>query len=477
MSGVNIRATPEQLNELDNLADDLAERAAEIPATAQRIIRKSFPSVLEKNTDRFLPSYVQLGKVNLHWQLFLVNSGGKVTFFFSKRKKQFDNSLVADINMSIRPYQKIDPLDAPAPLGLFWLPPRFIELKPPNDFSKKIKGIKPKKTKSADNVLWLKTGPQGRDRMAVAFDKPLPKSQFIYFKNGQLNCQTEKAKKVPLEWFEILLSAMRPWIAGEAAAPLAIDLRKSDGEIRRILQILSDNFLTISKKMVETQTDPKGQNPLWVNRLCPYYQVSDYSVNVRFRLSKEGTITEEPPSGAIETVSQKKQKDDLFQLLVQLKGLWRQNQPVVHFKILPPDFLIEGPLFEAFLSELLQPANNKKPQQHLKDITQKLDTQPAALSKALSAYQPNAFIFRIKRTSRFDTQMFVLRVIENGKPRTLFFAANFDVDAHNNKVIYIKNSIENLLEKPNGSFELKNKGVRYFMRLLFHINEWKNKVV
>ena len=106
-----------------------------------------------------------------------------------------------------------------------------------------------------------------------------------------------------------------------------------------------------------------------------------------------------------------------------------------------------------------------------------LGIQATALKTALTTHSPKAFIFRIKRGSEWDKEMFVLPVVENGQERTLVFEAEFKVNAADKLVTYNDGSADNLLEKENGQFELKNDGVRYFMRLMFHINEWKNKVV
>ena len=50
MSETSLKASPEQLGLLDNLADELAAKTAQIPAAAQRVFLRSFPQILEKPT-------------------------------------------------------------------------------------------------------------------------------------------------------------------------------------------------------------------------------------------------------------------------------------------------------------------------------------------------------------------------------------------------------------------------------------------
>lgn len=459
---------------LDELAKNLAEQSAKIPIAAQRIINRSFPQILENSPGGFVPAYLQMGTANVHWQLFLEKQKGEMVFFFSKRKRngkengELDNSFTTDISFSLSPAANSPPIPETSMLGHFWAPPPFLELAPPGDLVGIVRSKIKKDTSS--NLLWLRLGP---DLMAIHFvtSEQFQNSDLFYFENRKKPVEHHPAKKAPLAWFKAMLAAIRPWASGETATPIPINMDRS-GEIREILSILSNNFLSISKGLQGAYKDEA--HPL--QPFYPFYELSNYAVKVRLRLTSEGKVVEEAGLEN-ETEKVKKIKEDLFQLEVLLKGEWEEGRPVIHFKILPPDFLVSGPLFNAFVQELIRPKGEKKPEQHLTELAKVLKTTAAALEHALTHNAPGAFIFRIQRKKTGDTQMFVLPVTENGQARHLFFSADFKVDAGKAAVTLKKiPAVKNLLKKNGEGDEMEHPGEKYFMRLMFHIKEWKNRV-
>lgn len=479
MSELSIQATEKQLVLLENLAGELAERTSQIPLAAQQIIKNALPDLMDNKRSQQLPAYIQLGVVKLHWELFIEHRKNQIVFFFFKRKKAFDNSLQTNISMSIRPVQRLSPTPFPTLVHHYWLPPISIELAPATALAREVRQNNPNKNKTA-HTLWLRLGPTNNDLLAIVFRNQIGQSKLFFFKNGQSSNQSPiNAKQAPLLWYEWLLVAIRSWIAGQTDAPRLINLRQSAGEIQTILRILSGNFSTISQKMEEHQQAHEKTNTAW-KKMVPYYQIADYEANIRFRLNDAGEVPKEVPASELETVESLQKKEDLFQLKVSLNAFRKNNQQIIHFKILPPDFLIEGPFFNAFLQELQQPKATKNLQKYLKKASRKLNISSKIFQEALAAAQsgvPDAFVFRIQRGRKFDTQMFVLPLPSKSKSKHLFFAAKFEVDASKQTVRLKEKSLENLLESSNGQFELKNQGVRYFMRLLSHINQWKNKVI
>ena len=74
--------------------------------------------------------------------------------------------------------------------------------------------------------------------------------------------------------------------------------------------------------------------------------------------------------------------------------------------------------------------------------------------------------------------MFVLPIEEKGQTRNLFFSAEFEVNVQHLTVSFHNIlSVKNLLKKKGSHYEMVHPGEKYFMRLLFHVNEWKNKVM
>ena len=470
MSNTGKKETDEQLDLLDDLADNLAERTAQVPIAAQRIIKRSFPQLLGGSPSGFVPAYIQMGRAHFHWQLFLEDHQGRLIFFFSRKKRAIDNSFTTDINFSISPAAKKPPIHPTALLGHLWSPPALLELSPPRQLVK----IVVKKTGDAnpDNLLWLRLGPH---LLAIAFDasESFQRSNLFYFKNRESAFEQEMAKKAPLAWFEDMLKAIRPWAQGETGATTPIDLGRSEGEIQKILCILSDNFLSISQKMQDAF--PKENHPL--RPYFPFYELTDYTVKVLLRLTSEGKVIREV-SPEEESEEMLFKQEDLFQLEVQLKGSYEAGRPVIRFKILPPDFLTGGPLFDAFLQETLRPRDEKKPEKHLKKLARQLGTSTEALEKALTQPSTDTFIFRIQRKRKWDTQMFVLPIEEKGQTRNLFFSAEFEVNVQHLTVSFHNIlSVKNLLKKKGSHYEMVHPGEKYFMRLLFHVNEWKNKVM
>ncbi|MEO1257609.1 MAG: hypothetical protein AAFZ15_02395 [Bacteroidota bacterium] len=463
MSEINLRASPEQLGLLDDLADELAAKTAQIPAAAQRVFLRSFPHILEKTNRQLLPAYWQAGKVNLHWQLFLTSRNNQVFFLFFKRKNTFDNSLATDIRMTFSPCRQLAALATTASLGYFWSPPSFLELNPSPDL------IKLPATQSFEDLLWVRIGPNGKDLLAVDLTTFSKGNPMYYFAEGEKKPKTAKAKKAPLEWFEALLDAIRPWANGKTAAPIPIDLAASEGTIKRILQILSENFLTMSHQMQMAQSVVR-RHP--IETYHPYYQLSKYEVSVRFRLNDEGRVIGEEEGRVM--VEGQLQEEDLFQLEVLLRGHWSDGQPNIHFKILPPDFLTGGPLHLAFLEKLNAAITGDEGTKRLEKIVEKLEIPDAkTFLDALNKRPNKTFIFRIKRGRNWDKNVFVMPVSDSEGERYLWFNIKCRVDVQHNAVAYKLDSLENLLKKG----EPRKECVRYFMRLLFQINEWKKKVV
>ena len=116
---------------------------------------------------------------------------------------------------------------------------------------------------------------------------------YFILKNSEEKYANQNAKKAPFSWYEELLTAIRPWISGETAAPIPIDLNRSEGEIKKILGILSENYLTISKEMSTAQLPVAIQADHPLGLYFPFYQLSGYAAKVRLRLMSDGKIVKE----------------------------------------------------------------------------------------------------------------------------------------------------------------------------------------
>ncbi|MEM7103688.1 MAG: hypothetical protein AAF502_11190 [Bacteroidota bacterium] len=477
-----------QVGQLKDLSKQLSFNLAEVAVGARKVVKTSSSGILSGFPFNLHPGYLQLASFSINWELFIEQRSNK-SFFGFRRKNQFDNSLRTKISFKLTPVEQLPQGASKQKLAYQWSPPAFIELNPPDNFVQHV--FKDGKNNHG-NVLWIKDPSQPGSLMAFCFNKPkrLPLTDIYWFspKNSTAP-RAIIAKKAPFDWFEVILTAVIPWINGEFSPPVSIALDNTSSQIRNILKALSENYIICQRNLVKQQKQAGNGKDSLANYLDTAYLVSDYDASITLRLDKEENLnTEEsmvPKSIDLEEDDEglfdeedpemvaKGLFDDqeLFQIGVNMKGFREDNRPLIRFGIYPPDFVTEGPVFESFLDCFLKEVRKtEKIAKHL-NVTQDI------LEKALTTPDPGSFIFRIGKKGLRDLEVFVLRVENEGTNHLIMFRANFIFDPNTNRVIF-KKKIKNLIStNSDGSHKLEFKGVEYLIRLLWQLNQWKNNIL
>ena len=459
MSNSDAMNSSDQLGLLKDLTEKLGEKIEHIPLAARRIMQRSLFQLLDQPHEKWIPEYYQLGNLTLKWRLFLEKRENKVVFFFFKKKGVFDRSLMTNISATFEPAQYVTLFSKTVELNYNWMPPQFIELEPNKIWEMNVSQDDQKNI--SDNVLWLNINPGSDDLLAVAFRDEKHKSQVYYFEEGSNSSECFEAEDAPFVWYVKLLKVLRPWIAGQTGKPIPIDIKNSRMEIPRILKTLSKNYVITANKIAIAQSNANSQPSFH-----PKYRLSDYKADIRLRLKSDGKIHRSND----DLQDDLSEEDlDLFQLMVELEAKRINEKHYINFKILPPDFLIEGPLFDAFIEEISQVKYADK-------FSRKLDLPNNYFDSVITDYAKEAFIFRVKRTPKHDTQLFVIPTDKEFKTRPLVFSCKFKVTIDKNSV-ELQGNPTKLIHSKDNVYRLKEEGVKYFMQLLFHVNEWTNKII
>ncbi len=451
----------DQFKRLEGLSKELSKRLLSVVNASQKIIHKSLTELLTTSSNQFTRQFLQLGTISFNWQLYLQTRRIHVFFGF-KRKSKFDNLMKTDLSLAISPIEVPDNIGDVSRLKYHWSPPPFLVVDPPKDLYQKSRSNG--KKINNEHVLWMSTSDDSNELIALFFKDKEDKNDvtIYYFPNGLENPYEElKATDAPLSWYEKILSAVSLWNHEGYSPTLPINLAHSDIQIQTILKTISENFVEVHNELINNQLKKSKKATAISGQLAPFYQLEDYNAQLILRLNEEERVS---------TTSTKQSSADLelFQLGVSLKGHWLAGQPVIRFQIFPADFLTKGELFHNFLEVLLAEGKD--------ELIKDLGINSELLDKTFSNPPEGTFIFRAKKKGKHDIEMFVIPIKTKGRHHTLIFTGKFEVDASENTVKY-KGSFKNLIKEKDVTYKLENDGVKYFVQLLWQINQWKNKII
>jgi hypothetical protein len=391
------------------------------------------------------------------WRLYLVNVESHVVFFFMPPSLQ-DERLVLDADISFRVAtashtHEPERIMAEAIRRRIVLPD-FIK---PQPSSAEIEEFAPAKEGATQkNAMFLTLGPQRRNFLVVMNPDNEEKAQFRYSPAGMPGSIEPHDGKWPLEPFLDLIETIGSWVKGgfEIGPDMVLEVESlgDRSEVRRIL-------FTIIEAYSEAVNGVRMDRPapdLLVSALAGRYDVSDFQARVLLRLKPDGTLASE-------------NKDDPFQLMMLVRMIEEGENLKARVAVGPPDFLVSGVLYQAFLEELRR-------KEALEEIAQNLALPVEEVGLLLRVFGKSGVIFRTKREGILDTDVLVLPKSASGSRATLMILGRFTVETTKDppRVTLEAGSIRNLLvpgQDPETPF-IEFEAVRYFLRLLCCIRMW-----
>jgi hypothetical protein len=187
----------------------------------------------------------------------------------------------------------------------------------------------------------------------------------------------------------------------------------------------------------------------------PSYLVGDYKVALRLRLKADGSLAE-------------KKQDEQFQLVIDAE-IAAGPPPVASVLLDDPDFMIDGPLFEAFFSSLQPPGA-------MNAVARSLSLHPSFVRPFVASAKPGAVIFRTSRDDGLDNDIIVLSGELAGSPSIVIISALFEVNVEKDppSVILDEGSVESLRVKGTdpGSASINFDFISYYLLLASSIRRW-----
>jgi hypothetical protein len=382
-------ATPEPLAELPK---DITTLMAMIPRIGRNLTSVSVdrwfrePSVAEIN---------YLRTIAVDWQISFSKSATSTILFIFRRKKETWVMLEANVSMGVRVANPIEPRPKPGIEDVqrmvrfptfFWVDPSDSEVSvfgPPGSTKK--------------NTVFFKLGPAGQNILAILNPESGKKAMLRYSPKaiaGQVEPQSGKYSLAP---FLDLTWTIRDWLAQNKPASAAVKLDgvpSRDTPVHEILTALLQAYVDSSETLAKS----------FSNDLFVAYLIDSYKIALNLRLRADGSLAE-------------KKEDEQFRLMVHATTT-AGPPPVTSVDLGPPDFLIDGKLFDAFFSAL-------RPPSAMQALAERLGIDPGFLRPFVVDAKANAVIFRIKRAKDHDDDIMVLSGQLLGVETTLIIEASF----------------------------------------------------
>jgi hypothetical protein len=316
-----------------------------------------------------------------------------------------------------------------------------------------------------ENTLFLTIGPQRQNLLAVmnpekhnlvGITDPHWWPKLRYSPSGVPGAIESQNGNWFLKPFLDLTETLRSWVKDGFDVGLDmtfdVDSLGYQSDVRHILKTIIKAY---SDAFSQVRMGGRSQSKLLL-ALAGGYEVLDFQARVVLRLRPDGSIAND-------------NNQDPFQLLMLVRMIQEQEKMKARIAIGPPDFLVSGALYAAFLEALQQ-------REALAEIVKLLHSSPEEVRSLLRTFAKFGVIFRIKREDDGDTDILVLPGVDSGKSAALMLRGKFVVDAAKDppRVELKKDTIRNLLfNEPNReSPSVDLEAVRYFLRLLDNIKRW-----
>ena len=428
----------------------LAKLPEEITALS-RLIPKVGHTFTSSSVDRwFKPAGLSeinyLRSVVATWRINFSKSGTSTILFIFRRKKEPFVMLDAKVSLSIRTTSPIEQQPTPALHEIqrrvrypsfLWTDPTDAEVTlfgPPGA--------------TRENTVFFKLGGSVENILGI-MNPELGKKATLRYSPKRIPGAVEPSDgKYSLRPFLDLTSTIRAWLSQNKPTTTATQTVGTPMQTTVVHQILT----ALLQAYVDSNAALKTPEMMDVFQ---DYLIGKYEFALKLRLKSDGSLAE-------------RKEDEQFQLLIDA-GISSATPPVASVVVEAPDFMVDGPLFEAFFSSLTPPSA-------VEAIADELQLHPGFVRPFLIAAKPGAAIFRSGRKDGRDRDILVLSGDLTGSPSIVIINAEFKVDADRDppRVELLESSVNavRFVGSDPGSAVIRFETIEYYILLASSIRRW-----
>ncbi len=434
----------EAVKDLRHLPADVADTAATLPRAGDQLVRLSAEQLVDNPLG--WRQWLVLRQVELRWRFYVAKTGKRVVFFFFR--KQSPVEVVMDAHLEFRV--------APSPLI-----PRQVPLVPREMLCQLVwPRLLAKRSVGTTDRVTFQLDQAGNETLDAIHPETGPDEAELRYLRGPTEIPTRGADG---QWrvapFIAFIEAVRAWIGTGLQQGreeiLTVPLPNDPLVARRILYYGLVSFCAAANATSDLTTRPT-MPPLFEELQSPY-DITGFRAGVVLRLKADGTEI-----AALDD-------DHPVQLMMELEV---QRTPAAGARakvwLGPPDFLLTGPLHQAFFDEFL-------------DGLPLFANSPVAMAAMLALRTfvlQNAnriSIFRVKRDGRRDTNALVVTGMWEGERIAVVLKGVFEVDTATTPPQVQRRGNIRLLQtgpvEPQDAI-LDEDVVRHFFHLMAALKSW-----
>lgn len=436
---------------LRDLPDDMEALVCSVPTAARRLLKASSePLLIPKEPPG---QWLLLRRADFSWKLYLARHKKEVVFFFFREDSPAEVVLDTTVSLSV---QAVIRAQEPAPfdesqIQYYVVVPPFVIRRPT---PKQLADLAPDGATALDTVLF-QVGPDREDVLAITDANSGTDRVKLRYRGGPEELRTP-AGTWRLEPFLGLIRAIRSWVSGGfdqgQYVPMVIANDNVKSMPRSMLRLLTEAYISAQ---YGARPEPAPLSAI-LQPLQSDYEISDYQAKVLLRLTPDGEIARE-------------HSDDPFQLLMNVVLTSEATHVRARVSVGPPDFVISGPLHQAFVESLRE-------EKALDELSSLLSATKAEIKDSLSTSGEQCSIFRTKREEDYDTDIIVLPGMKSGKRTLSVVRGKFEVKAKKSPpVVTVKqDSLKKLFSGPltTDARGVDDDMVEYFLRLVKALRNW-----
>lgn len=456
---------------LDGLPGIVAQLGQATAVAAARVVHASLPSPGFSASPA--EHYYAVAATRLEFRFLFVRKASQVLLFFHKQKTEV-RPLSGTLRLQLVARDERlapPPFDAeassppsgrqPAEAVRFRLRlPAFIDLSP--SLEERVRYAP--EGAAAESLVLFRIGPAAQHRLAIALAPTLEQSRIVYFDG----VRHELSAGWPARPFLDLARAIRHFaleaqredepLPSENILDLDLSGMRKDNDAGRVIQTLVAAYLqtesalplpppppgTLSAELARTERDAELRSA----GLLPGYEIASYRAEVQLRLSADGLLHSE---------------GEAVYLGLRLAVRRAAAGLAVELALSPPDFLITGRLFDAFVEAI----RSQKPGA---DFPPEL-SRPEAWSELVTSAQSELSIFRIRRAGEVDEDLLLLPVPRSERVLLCSLEAVIDGSAPLPRV-HISRLRLRFDSQTDADQQLDEATFRYFVRLAQSLHIW-----
>lgn len=380
------------------------------------------------------------------WRINFSRSGTSTILFIFRRRKEPFVMLDATVSLSVRTTTPIEQQLTPAlhEIQRRVMYPTFLWTNP-TDAEIALFGP-PGAT--LGNTVFFKLGSSAENILGIMNPELGKRATLRYSPKGVPGAVEPSNGKYSLRPFLDLTSTIRDWLSRNKPTTTATQLVGPPMQTTVVHEILNA-FLQAYVDSNKALKTPEMMD------VFQKYLIGKYQFALKLRLRADGSLAE-------------RKEEEQFQLVIDA-GISSATPPIASVVVEAPDFLVDGPLFDAFFSSLT-------PVGPVQAIADALRLNPGFVRPFLTAAKPGAAIFRSGRKGDRDRDIMVLSGDLAGSPSVVIINAEFTVDADRNppRVELLESSVNavRFIGPDPGSAVIGFEFIEYYLLLASSIRRW-----